>query len=136
VGHIRELDADAIEAILGNAIVFRLACTHPTQGSPYLVPISCAYDGSALYGHTGPGTKLTCLRANPEVAVETDVARAADDWESVVAGGSFNELAGPDRDAALRLIYPKTDAIPDLGGMTVVFRIVLHDKTGRFERPD
>jgi hypothetical protein len=51
-----------------------------------------------------------------------------------VAEGTFQELTGDEREQALRIIYPET--IPDLGGQTVVFRITLTSKSGRYERPE
>jgi uncharacterized protein len=135
MGVIRNLPDDQIEALFRSAIVYRIACSHPDHRRPYLVPISCAYDGSSLFGHTGPGTKLTHMRANPLVAIEVDRATASDRWESAVAEGAFNELAGEDRKMALDLIYPEQTTRPDLGEMTVVFRIALSNKTGRIERP-
>ena len=136
MGVIRDLPADQIEALLHEATVYRIACAHPDSDRPYLVPIALAYDGVALYGHTGPGTKLRAMRANPHVAIEVDHATASDTWESVVADGTYEELTNPDAAAAaLRLIYPEPNPLPDLGVNTVIFRIDLSNKTGRYERP-
>jgi nitroimidazol reductase NimA-like FMN-containing flavoprotein (pyridoxamine 5'-phosphate oxidase superfamily) len=134
MGVIRELPADQIEELLRTAIVGRIACSHPNVPRPYLVPLAYGYDGAAIYAHTGPGTKLTYMRANPLVTIEVDHAKASDHWQSVVAEGTFQELTGDEREQALRIIYPET--IPDLGGQTVVFRITLTSKSGRYERPE
>jgi nitroimidazol reductase NimA-like FMN-containing flavoprotein (pyridoxamine 5'-phosphate oxidase superfamily) len=133
VGVIRDLPGDKIEELLRTAIVGRIACSHPTEPRPYLVPLAYGYDGDALYAHTGPGTKLTYMRANPLVTFEVDRAEAPDHWQSVVAEGVFEEVSCEERDRALRIIYP--EAVPGLGAMTVVFRIVLTAKSGRYERP-
>jgi uncharacterized protein len=134
VGVIRVLPTEEIEALLRTAIVARIACSHPNEPRPYLVPLAYGYDGEAIYAHTGPGTKLTYLRANPLVTIEVDAAEAADHWQSVVAEGRFEELSGEERARALGIIYSGT--IPELGTMTVVFRIVLTAKSGRYERPE
>jgi nitroimidazol reductase NimA-like FMN-containing flavoprotein (pyridoxamine 5'-phosphate oxidase superfamily) len=133
VGVIRELSADEIEELLRTAIVGRIACSHPDVPRPYLVPLAYGYDGDAIYAHSGPGTKLTYMRANPLVTIEVDIAEAADHWQSVVAEGTFEELTGDGRERALRIIYPAN--VPDLGEQTVVFRITLTSKSGRYERP-
>jgi nitroimidazol reductase NimA-like FMN-containing flavoprotein (pyridoxamine 5'-phosphate oxidase superfamily) len=134
VGVIRHLPDDQIELLLRTAIVGRIACSHPNEPRPYLVPLAYGYDGEAIYAHTGPGTKLTYMRANPLVSIEVDEATAPDVWKSVVAEGEFEELSGPERDRALAIIYP--NGVPDLGAMTVVFRIRLTAKSGRFELPE
>lgn len=133
MGVIRVLPAEEIEALLRTAIVARIACSHPSEPRPYLVPLAYGYDGDAIYAHTGPGMKLTYLRANPLVTIEVDAAEAADHWQSVVAEGRFEELSGGERDRALLVIYPKQS--PELGAMMVVFKIVLTSKSGRYERP-
>ena len=134
MGVIRDLPADQIEELLRTAIVGRIACSHPAKPRPYLVPLSYGYDGAAIYAHTGSGTKLTYMRANPLVTIEVDSAEAADHWQSVVAEGTFEELSGEDRERAWNVIYP--EAVPECGTMTVIFRIALTSKSGRYERPE
>lgn len=135
MGEIRDLNEAQIEHLLRTAIVGRIACSHPEEPRPYLVPLAYGYDGVAIYAHSGPGRKLTNMRANPLVTIEVDTARAPDCWQSVIAEGRFEELAGAERDRALRLIYPKPAEIPNLGPQTVVYRIVLTSKSGRYEEP-
>jgi nitroimidazol reductase NimA-like FMN-containing flavoprotein (pyridoxamine 5'-phosphate oxidase superfamily) len=134
MGVIRHLPVNEIEELLQSAIVGRIACSHPSEPRPYLVPLAYGYDGESIYAHTGPGTKLAYMRANPLVSVEVDEATAPDRWRSVVAEGEFSELDGGERAKALKFIYPGD--IPDLGAMTVVFRIRLTSKSGRYELPD
>lgn len=141
MGTIHTLPNDRIEYLLRTAIVGRIACcAHGENGEstrPYLVPLAFGYNGSALYAHTGPGTKLRLMRANPLVSIEVDEATASDRWSSVVGEGRFEEIDEPsERLRALRTIYPEPTPIPNLGEMTVVFRIVLTGKTGRYEVPD
>lgn len=138
MGTIRHLAEDEIEELLRTAIVGRIACCdHVAGGRPYLVPLAYGYDGEALYAHSGPGTKLRIMRAQPLVTIEVDQAGAADRWRSVVAEGTFEEIAEPSaRERALRMIYPPPSAVPALGTQTVVFRIRLTAKSGRAEAPD
>jgi uncharacterized protein len=136
LGVIRNLTEAQIEDLLQTAIVGRIACSHPDEPRPYLVPLAYGYDGNAVYAHSGPGRKLDNMRANPLVTIEVDSAEASDRWRSVVAEGRFEELNASERDGALRLIYPAPAAIPPLGANTVVFRIVLTSKSGRYEEPE
>jgi hypothetical protein len=139
MGVIRMLPTEEIEALLCSAIVGRIACCgHGAigDGRPYLVPLAYGYDGDAVYAHSGPGRKLDLMRAEPSVTFEVDEADAPDRWRSVIAEGTFEEIADPrQRDAALEVIYG-ADGVPDLGSQTVVFRIRLTSRSGRYETPD
>jgi uncharacterized protein len=139
MGAIRELSAEGIEALLRTAIVGRIACCgHGLigDGRPYLVPLAYGYDGDAVYAHSGPGRKLDLMRSEPRVTFEVDEAKASDRWRSVIAEGTFEEIEDPrQREAALVVIYGPTGN-PDLGAQTVVFRIRLTSRSGRYETPD
>jgi nitroimidazol reductase NimA-like FMN-containing flavoprotein (pyridoxamine 5'-phosphate oxidase superfamily) len=139
LGQIFVLPDDQIEELLHTAIVGRIACCDHAEnnGRPYLVPLAYGYDGEAIYAHTGPGRKLRTMRANPLVTIEVDDASASDRWRSVVAEGVFEELTDlGEIERGLRVIYPEPKAVPDLGSQTVVFRIRLTAKLGRYEVPD
>lgn len=140
MGTIRVLPDAEIEALLHSAIVGRIACCDHGAGGdgrPYLVPLAFGYDGAAIYAHSGPGRKLDFMRAEPRVTFEVDEAIAADRWRSVIAEGTFAEITDPDaRQRALRVIYPPPQPVPALGSQTVVFRIVLTARSGRYETPD
>lgn len=139
MGTIRELPAEGIEALLRTAIVGRIACCghgRTGDGRPYLVPLAYGYDGESVYAHSGPGRKLDLMRSEPRVTFEVDEAEASDRWRSVIAEGTFEEIKDPrQRDAALAVIYG-ANGVPDLGSQTVVFRIRLTSRSGRFETPD
>ncbi len=141
MGVIHHLDDDNIERLLRTSIVGRIACCDHGAGGgdgrPYVVPLAYGYDGDSLFGHSGPGRKLDLMRANPLVSVEVDEATAPDRWSSVIAEGVFEELReAPGRERALRTIYPSPQPIPELGAHTVVFRIHLAVKSGRYELPE
>jgi nitroimidazol reductase NimA-like FMN-containing flavoprotein (pyridoxamine 5'-phosphate oxidase superfamily) len=122
MGVIRVLPPEDIEALLRTAIVGRIAC--------------CSH-GAVVYAHSGPGRKLDLMRAEPRVTFEVDQAEASDRWRSVIAEGEFEEIDDPtERASALRVIYPSPLEIPDLGPQTVVFRIRLTARSGRYETPD
>ncbi|MFT4040376.1 MAG: pyridoxamine 5'-phosphate oxidase family protein [Thermomicrobiales bacterium] len=140
MGVIRVLPDEQIEALLQTAIVGRIACcAHGAvgDGRPYLVPLAYGYDGDSVYAHSGPGRKLDFMRAEPRVTFEVDRAEAADRWQSVVAEATFAEITDPaERETALRTLYPPPGEIPALGAHTVVFRLRLTSKSGRYELPE
>ena len=130
---IDELHPDEIESVLHRHHVGRLACV--VDGQPYIVPITYAYAGGFVYGHTMPGQKLDAMRAEPRVAFEVDERWEADTWRSVVLQGSFDELTDDsERREALALLR---GAFPDTSralGSGVIFRIRPANKTGRSVR--
>jgi nitroimidazol reductase NimA-like FMN-containing flavoprotein (pyridoxamine 5'-phosphate oxidase superfamily) len=137
MGTIFTLPDDRIEHLLRTAIVGRIACCdHSGNGRPYLVPLAYGYDGDALYAHSGVGRKIQLMRANPLVTIEVDEATASDRWSSVVADGVYEEIADIEgRERALEIIYSTTGSPPELPADTIVFRIRLTAKSGRYELP-
>ncbi|MEA2595204.1 MAG: uncharacterized protein QOF01_1673 [Thermomicrobiales bacterium] len=141
MGRIFELPPDEIEKLLRTAIVGRIACcAHGADGGdgrPYVVPLAYGYDGEAIYAHSSVGRKIRMMRAQPLVTVEVDEALTSDRWRSVIAEGVYEELSETvAREGALAIIYPNADARPDLDAQTVVYRIRLTAKSGRYEVPD
>jgi uncharacterized protein len=140
MGTIRILPPDEVEELLRTAIVGRIACCgHGAAGDgrPYLVPLAYGYDGESVYAHSGPGRKLDLMRIEPRVTFEVDEAQAADRWRSVIAEGTFEEIDDATaRNYALRTIYPAPTTVPELGSETVVYRIRLTARSGRYETPD
>jgi nitroimidazol reductase NimA-like FMN-containing flavoprotein (pyridoxamine 5'-phosphate oxidase superfamily) len=141
MGRISELSPEKIEELLRTAIVGRIACcAHGVDGSdgrPYVVPLAYGYDGEAIYAHSDAGRKIRLMRAQPLVSVEVDEAEAPDRWRSVIAEGVYEELSEPDaRERALAVIYPEPHIRPRLDPRTIVYRIRLTAKSGRFEVPD
>ena len=140
-----------IEELLHSEVVARIGCH--ADGLTYVVPITYAYDGYALMGHSGGGLKIRMMRENPAVCVEIDHMDNLANWRSVIAWGSFEELEGPAVDRALaalgdrfRRLTVSATSQPTHGlregeaeihrgiGGIHVYRIVLSKKTGRFER--
>jgi nitroimidazol reductase NimA-like FMN-containing flavoprotein (pyridoxamine 5'-phosphate oxidase superfamily) len=141
MGKIGVLPPEAIEELLRTALVGRIACcAHGRDGEderPYVVPLAYGYDGEAVYAHSGPGRKIRLMRAQPLVSFEVDAAEAPDRWRSAIAEGVYEELVEADqRQRALAIIYPSAQPVPDLSAETIVYRIRLTAKSGRFEVPD
>ncbi|HEY5340097.1 MAG TPA: pyridoxamine 5'-phosphate oxidase family protein [Candidatus Aquilonibacter sp.] len=138
-----ELRAPEIERVLRENVIGRIG-VH-AFGRTYIVPITYAYDGSAIYAHSREGMKMHMMRENPHVCFEVDRMDGMANWESVIAHGRFEELHGERAEHALEMLieileprldgpagasaHPRSDAIPAL-----TYRIVLEEKTGRFER--
>ena len=140
MGVIHVLPPDGIEELFRTALVGRIACcAHGAAGDdgrPYVVPLAYGYDGEAVYAHSGPGRKIRLMRAQPLVSFEVDQAEAPDRWRSAIAEGVYEELTDPAaRARALSIIYPPPAAVPELGENTIVYRIRLTAKSGRYEVP-
>ncbi len=116
------------------------------------MPVTYAYQEGTVYGHTADGLKVRMMRSNPDVCFEVDRIENLANWESVIARGTFEELRG---EAALRAmdllierLRPLTtsatgpsllDRAPqgtrrETDGGLLTYRIVLTEKSGRFER--
>jgi nitroimidazol reductase NimA-like FMN-containing flavoprotein (pyridoxamine 5'-phosphate oxidase superfamily) len=142
-----ELDAQQIEDLLKSQVVGRLGCHH--EGRTYVVPITFAYDGEAVYGHSGDGLKLRMMRANPLVCFEVDQMDDLANWRSMIAWGVFEELHGSEAEAGMSILIRRLSPLmvsetsqPSHGMSSaghgprhaVIYRIRLDERTGRFER--
>lgn len=140
-----------IEDLLRTESVARIGCH--AEGRTYVVPITYAYHGDALFIQSADGMKLRMMRQNPVVCVEVDHVDNLANWRSVIAWGRFEELFGADATTALSrlrdrlqpLIVSETTPAADHlmpgetrvrtgNGHAAVYRIHLYEKTGRFER--
>jgi nitroimidazol reductase NimA-like FMN-containing flavoprotein (pyridoxamine 5'-phosphate oxidase superfamily) len=140
MGKIFVLGDDAIEELLKTALVGRIACCdHGRSGGddrPFLVPLAYGYDGHAAYAMSSVGRKILIMRQQPLATFEVDEAQAEDRWSSVIADAVYEELTSEaDRNRALDIIA-KGGARPSVSPETVVYRLRLTRKTGRFEVPD
>ena len=136
MGVIRELPADDIECLLRDSLIARIACCAHDDERPYLVPIAYGYDGESLLLHSGPGRKIDIMRRQPLVSVEVDEGEEPDRWRSVVVEGTYEEVDDPTaRQQVLLAMYGDTASIPDLPESTIVVRLRITRKSGRYELP-
>ena len=138
MGKIFVLDPEDIEQLLSTALVGRIACASPDEGGgrPYIVPLAYGYDGDAVYALGPLGRKIRIMRQQPLVSFEVDDAKAEDRWRSVVAEGRYEELTSDEeRRNALQVIF-RDNPVPDLAEGAIIYRLVLTQKSGRFELPD
>ncbi|HSP53598.1 MAG TPA: pyridoxamine 5'-phosphate oxidase family protein [Cryobacterium sp.] len=96
-----ELNDEDIDSVLHEAVIGRIGCH--VAGQTYIVPVSYAYDGEHVYGHSGTGRKVVMMRENPSVCFEVEQVDDLGNWKTVIAWGAFEELTGTDA-AAGRLI--------------------------------
>jgi nitroimidazol reductase NimA-like FMN-containing flavoprotein (pyridoxamine 5'-phosphate oxidase superfamily) len=145
-----ELTSAEIEELLQSVVIGRIGCH--AGGRTYVVPITFAYDGRRVIGHSGAGQKVAMMRENPEVCFEIEKIDDLANWKSVIAWGRYRALTGDEAAAAMGFLVeqlrphivsstfhghsmtsvtPPNRAHPEQP--TTVFAIDLTEKTGRFE---
>ena len=145
-----ELTKSQIENLLYSNRIGRLGCH--ANSITYVVPITYAYDGTYIYGHTKEGMKIDMMRKNPKVCFEVDSMENMSNWRSVIAWGEFEELTDPeDREKGMQILWDHI--MPYMTGETtvqhsmkdahgkyieamqgVMYRVKLSKKTGRYEK--
>ena len=137
-GAPRELSPAEVDEFLRGQRIVRLGCH--ADGVTYVVPLIYAYDDGAVVAVTTEGRKTAMLRENPRVCVEVDEydTDGKGSWRSVIAHGTYEELAGDEVEAGLSLLrerFARTagrSAEPrPLGANVVVLRIRLDEISGR-----
>jgi nitroimidazol reductase NimA-like FMN-containing flavoprotein (pyridoxamine 5'-phosphate oxidase superfamily) len=149
-----KLAPEEIEQLLASEITGRIGCH--ADGRTYVVPITYVYSAGDVYCHSPEGLKVRMMRKNPAVCFEVDRVEDIGNWRSVIANGSYEELAGREAVAAMDVLISRFVAIerkdqahpsyvfreseaepPRADGREIVlFRIRLAEKTGRFERTE
>ena len=137
-GTPRELSRVEIDEFLRGQRIARLGCNAGDE--TYVVPLIYAYENGAIVAVTTDGRKTEMLRENPRVCVEVDEydSDGRGSWRSVIAYGTYDELAGDAVEPALSLLRERfsraagRSAAPrPLGPNVVVLRITLDDISGR-----
>ena len=149
---IGELDQSGIDTLLRSEVIGRLGCH--AGGQIYIVPVTYVYDGKSLYGHTDEGMKVRLMRADPRICFEVEHVENIANWQSAIVWGTFEELKGEDVDKALLLLRQKLETLIEtqsdkdshaLEGYVLyrmqsatrhglLYRIIITEKTGRFEK--
>lgn len=138
-----------IEALLHTQVIGRLGCH--SRGVTYVVPVTYAYLDGAIVCHTGNGLKVRMMRENPRVCFEVEDLSRLPQWSCAILQGHYEELAGDTADAALAGLVRRLEASPPAATARpwqgagvhepvtyterpdVVFRVVIDEKTGRYE---
>lgn len=148
---IGRLTQEQIEIVLKENSLGRIGC-HDGKKS-YVVPVNYVYDGKFIIAHSALGMKIEIMRKNPAVCFEVDEVKSFTNWKTVIAWGKYQELTEErERYQALKLFVEKklhlkiseTALLPVLPGgklhqqttansKGIMYRIVLIEKTGRYE---
>ena len=147
---IGNLTDEQIEEVLRENVLGRIGCSDGER--IYVVPINYAYDGKSIIAHSSLGMKIEMMRKTPKVCFEVDDMKSFTNWKSVIAWGEYHELENDrDRYFALKFFVDRlmfmnissTAVIPEMEDKKthpstvtikpVVYRIILAEKSGRFE---
>ena len=151
---IGQLKSEEIEKVLAENVLGRIGCNDGKK--TYVVPVNYAYDGKYIIAHSTKGMKIEMMRKNPEVCFEVDEMKSFTDWKSVIAWGEYQELTDErDRIYAMKLFvdrmmhmkFSETAGSPPsdlekahrhspVSVKAIVYRIVITEKTGRFENEE
>jgi nitroimidazol reductase NimA-like FMN-containing flavoprotein (pyridoxamine 5'-phosphate oxidase superfamily) len=147
-----DLNSHQINTLLSSQAIGRLACCDGTY--PYIIPMTYTYDGNYIYGQTNEGKKLDIMRTNPNIAFQVDSYLDIYNWQSVIVYGQFEELKDEEDNYAREMLLKKvmplltssniqqnnysnvaiTELIENTIPETILFRIAINEKTGRFDR--
>jgi uncharacterized protein len=146
------LNETQIEEVLQSNLLGRIGCNDGAR--MYVVPINYVYDGHHIIAHSVAGMKIAMMRKNPQVCFEVDEMKSFTNWKSVIAWGEYQELTDAREkynamklfvDRTMRLKISETAIPPEITEQRVhprspgyikpvIYRIVLTEKTGRFEK--
>lgn len=143
---IDTLTEEQIDHVLFTKMVGRIGCH--ADGKTYVVPVAYAFDGTHIYAHSRVGQKILMMRKNPRVCFQVDDIDNLANWRSVVVDGEYEELTSPKLlNKASKLLgqrltpFVTSDAAKPADNppgekkmRPVFFRILIKDKTGRFEK--
>ena len=152
---IRDLTEVEMKHILRTQYYGRLGCSDE-KGKMYIVPITYAFQGDAIYIFSFEGKKTHLLRMDPNACLQVEELTNPLSWRSVIIWGTYEELAGKEREEALTLIIGRLweegakgkslympfrnsekkmeEAIH--GKNVVLYRIRIEEMTGRMEQYD
>lgn len=147
------LNDQMINEVLENNIVGRLGYSDGPK--IYIIPISYLfYNNKYIIGHSREGQKIEILRKNPNVCLQVDVIQNLSNWKGVMVWGKYEEITNQrERYYLLDLLIRKINKhlikeehlspeqyeveesriLPDKE-KTIVYRIAIEDKSGRFEQ--
>ena len=68
------------------------------QGRPFTIPITYFYDqgSNAIISYSAEGHKMDAMRKNGAVSLEVEEIVSNNNWQSILAHGTFEELNGTD----------------------------------------
>jgi nitroimidazol reductase NimA-like FMN-containing flavoprotein (pyridoxamine 5'-phosphate oxidase superfamily) len=148
-----ELSEQEIDHLLSGEVFGHMGCCE--NNKPYVVPMAYVFHDQVIYGQTTEGKKVEMLRKNPLVCFQVE-ALHENRWSSVMCWGTFEEmdfeeLQKPVAIEAVQLLTKTIASIQHQVGISIpysfaekaepmignekkstLFRVVVHEKTGRF----
>jgi len=148
---IGKLTKQQIEEVLLDNILGHVGCNDGFN--TYVYPINYLYDGKRVICQSPEGSKIEIMRKNKRVCLQVDEVKKNVHWKSVLIHGEYQELHDErerynamklfvERNLHLKLkekvILPVTaeeweQKHSQEKSKTVFYRIVIDEKTGRFE---
>ena len=148
---IAKLSDQEIGEVLEDNILGHLGCNDGFN--TYVYPVNYLYDGKSILCHSQDGAKVKVMRQNSRVCLQVDEIVDHENWRSVMVLGDFQELhderersnamkAFVDRQMHVKITRANLstnkddqggDAGLDKERRPVIFRIVIDEKTGRYE---
>jgi uncharacterized protein len=149
---IGNLTNEEIEEVLKQNVLGRIGCNDGER--TYVVPVNYVYDGRCIIAHSYEGMKIKIMRKNSAVCFEVDEMKSFTSWKSVIAWGEYQELTEERKryeamklfvDRMLHVKISKSAVLPYAvenvepphfpqgKSRSVIYRIVITEKTGRFE---
>ncbi len=149
---IGNLTNEEIEEVLKQNVLGRIGCNDGKR--TYVVPVNYVYDGKCIIAHSYEGMKIKMMRKNSDVCFEVDEMKSFTNWKSVIAWGEYQELTDERKrydamklfvDKMLHVKVSKSATLPHAientasphfphgNSRSVIYRIVITEKTGRFE---
>jgi len=149
---IGTLSFESAKQVLCSNVIGRIGCQDGKR--VYVVPVQYVYDGQHIYAHSVEGMKIHIMRKNPNVCFEVDEIKNLTNWKSAIAWGKYHEIKEEhDRYEAIKLFVghnvrlkiSETAVTPEifiekyypfhpLNIRPVIYRIIIEEITGRFEK--
>jgi len=148
---IGKLTNEQIEAVLKRNVFGHLGCNDGFN--TYVYPINFLYDGHFVICHSQMGDKIKVMRENKRVCLQVDEIKSEMNWKSVMVQGEFQEMEDErnryyamkalvehmlqvkiSEDAILPNIIKQSKQLhSQANSRPVIYRIVLDEKSGRYE---
>jgi uncharacterized protein len=149
---IGNLTDEQIEEVLKGNVLGHIGCNDGFN--TYVIPINYVYDGQYIICHSPMGSKIKVMQQNNRVCFQVEEITNFSNWKSVMTLGLYQELTDErDRRYAMKLLMDRMlhIKISELSASTgiavkkatpgapenmrpVIYRIVINEKTGRFEK--
>jgi nitroimidazol reductase NimA-like FMN-containing flavoprotein (pyridoxamine 5'-phosphate oxidase superfamily) len=148
---IGKLKDEQIEELLSSFSFGRIGCNDGYN--TYIYPLNFVYNGKYLLCHSQIGSKIRVMRENKRVCLQVDQITNETNWKSVMVLGDYQEIENErERYLAMKVLLERklhtkiseeyflkgTKQLHDslqqsLNSRPVIFRIVIEEKTGRYE---